>query len=261
MQREKPDTFHNRIIPVLLLDGKGLVKGRHFKDFKYVGDPMNAVRIFNEKDVDELFFLDITATREERIPMIEMIEQIADECYMPFGVGGGIRTIEHIRDILRSGAEKVSVNSVAVENPQLIRNASEMFGRQSIVVSIDVKRNWRNKYVVYTHSGTKKTKLDTIAWAIKAEELGAGEILLNSIDRDGTGSGYDLDIIKAVSDSVEIPVIACGGAGRYHDLISAIDVGHASAVAAGSLFVFHGKHRAVLISYPKDNEWNDLYIT
>lgn len=251
---------NQRIIPVLLLRNGGLYKGVKFKDFKYVGDVMNAVRVFNNKEVDELFLLDITATQDGRTIDTEFMQQVADECYCPFGVGGGIRSINDIKSVLRSGAEKVSINTASVSNPDLVKQASDIFGSQSIVASIDVKKNWYNKYLVYTHSGRKITNLGPVRWAKKMEEMGAGEILLNAIDRDGTGKGLDLDLIKIVTDAVSIPVIACGGAGAYTHIIDGIKVGGASAVAAGSLFVFHGPHRSVLINYPEDNAW-DNYMT
>jgi cyclase len=243
-----------RVIPCLLLRGEGLEKGVRFKNYKYVGDPINAVRIFSEKEVDELLFLDIFATRENRIPLPDFIQRIADESFMPFGVGGGIRTVQDIRRLLSAGAEKVSINTAAVENPPLIKEASEVFGSQSIVVSIDAKQGWSGSYRVYTRAGTNRTKLDPVSWALQVEDLGAGEILLNSIDRDGTMKGYDLDLIKSVTDAVNIPVIACGGAGKAQDLGDAIRIGGAAAAAAGSLFVFHGPKRAVLINFPSSEE-------
>jgi cyclase len=246
---------HPRVIPVLLLKGDGLYKGVQFKNYKYVGDPINAVRIFNDKDVDELLFLDITAAADGRFISPDLVQRVADESYMPFGVGGGIRSVEQIRQLLKAGAEKVSINTAAVENPDLIRAASELAGRQSVTVAIDVRRNWLGKYHVYTHSGARKTDLDPLEWALKAEGLGAGEILVNSIDRDGTGKGYDLEITRKLADAVKIPVIACGGAGKYADCVEAIEQGHASAAAAGSLFVFVGPHRSVLINYPDEGIW------
>jgi len=239
-----------RVIPVLLLRRDGLVKGIHFKNHKYVGDPMNAVRIFNAKNVDELFLLDITATTECRSPDIDFVQRVADEAYMPFGVGGGIRSVADMQRLIRAGAEKVSINTAAVENPDLIRQASDVFGRQSVVVSVDVGHSWRGRASVYTHSGTRRVNLDPVAWTQKAEELGAGEILLTSIERDGIRRGYALDLVRAVADAVQIPIIACGGAGRFEDLEAVVKEGHASAAAAGSLFVFNGPHRAVLVQYP-----------
>jgi imidazole glycerol-phosphate synthase subunit HisF len=243
-----------RIIPVLLLRGDGLVKGIQFKDYKYVGDPMNAVKIFSTKEVDELLFLDIFATTENRAISVDLIRKIADEAYMPFGVGGGIRTVGEIKSLLAAGAEKISLNTAAVENPGLIEEAAGFSGSQSVVVSIDVSKNWKGNYQVFTHSGNKPTGLHPLDWAIKAEKHGAGEILLNSINRDGTGKGYDLDLITEVSKAVTIPVIACGGAGKMQDLADAIHVAGASAVAAGSFFVFYGTKRAVLINFPPDGE-------
>lgn len=242
-----------RVIPILLLRGEGLVKGTKFKDYVYLGDPINAVHIFDEKEVDELIFLDISATLENRIPSLEYIAGIADECYMPFAVGGGIKNLEQIQAILHAGAEKVSINTSAVENPGLITEAAKLCGSQSVVVSIDVRKGWGNSYQVYTHSGSKKTKLDPVQWAKRAEELGAGEILLTSIDLDGTMNGYDLNLIQSVSKAVTVPVISCGGAGKVEHLVEAMRNG-ASAVAAGSMFVFHGRRRAVLISYPTEEE-------
>ena len=243
-----------RIIPCLLLKGRGLVKGVRFKNHVYVGDPINTVEIFNTKEVDELLFLDITATHEKRIPSLELIQQLADECLMPFSVGGGIRSIQHIRDILSQGAEKVCINTAAVENPGLIQEASKYFGSQSIIVSIDFKQNRRNQYELYIRCGKKRVRqLEMLSFIQQMEELGVGEILLNSIDRDGTMSGYDLELIQTVSDQVKVPLIALGGAWTDQELKDGIEVGGASAVAAGSKFVFHGERRAVLINYPDHN--------
>lgn len=240
-----------RVIPCLLLKNHGLVKTVRFKEAKYVGDPVNAVKIFNEKEVDELSLLDITATIEMRKPNFTLIRDIASECFMPFSYGGGIRSIEDIREIIGPGAEKVIVNSYAVENPDFISKASRLFGSQSIVVSIDVKKGSSNRYEIYTYSGTKNTVVDPISFAVKMAKLGAGEIFLSSIDRDGTQQGYDLDVIRRMTGALDIPVIACGGAGSLEDFADAVHKAGASAVAAGSFFVFHGKHRAVLISYPE----------
>ena len=248
-----------RVIPVLLLRGEGLVKGIRFKNYCYVGDPINAVRIFNEKEVDELFFLDITATRENRRPSLEFIQDIADECYMPFGVGGGIKTIDDIKAILYAGAEKVSINTAAVLNPHLITEASSLFGSQAVVVSIDYRTRKLGGLEVFTHSGTKGTKLDPVEWAARVAELGAGEILLNCIDRDGKMEGYDLRTISRVAETVNIPVIACGGAGTIEHLAKVVSEGNASAVAAGSMFIFHGRNRAVLINYPNSSELQKIF--
>jgi cyclase len=248
-----------RVIPVLLLQDKGLVKTIKFKDPKYVGDPINAVKIFNDKGVDELIFLDITATRDRRGPLFEYLKEIATECFMPFGYGGGIRTLEHAKRILSLGSEKVIINSYAVENPSFIKEAAKVIGNQSVVLSIDVKKNLFGKYEIWTHCGTKNTRINPVRFAQEMELAGAGEIMVNSIDNDGTMSGYDLELIQQVSSAVSIPVVACGGAGSANDLSSAVKDGGASAAAAGSLFVFHGKHRAVIITYPDHETLKNLF--
>jgi len=239
-----------RVIPCLLLKGQGLVKTIKFKKPKYVGDPINAVKIFNDKEVDELIFLDIEATVEGRSPPIKLISEIASECFMPLSYGGGLRDLGDIKTIFNLGVEKVIINSFAIENPVFVREASKRYGNQSIVVAIDVKRNSSGKYEVFSFGGRKKAKLNLVEHVKEMEKLGAGEIFLNSIDRDGTMEGYDIEMIKRVTEAASIPVIACGGAGRINDFAEAVRKGGASAVAAGSMFVFHGRHRAVLITYP-----------
>lgn len=239
-----------RIIPCLLLKNTGLIKTVRFKNPKYLGDPLNIVRIFNDKEVDEIVLLDTTATIENRPPLFESISKIAGECFMPLCYGGGVRSLDDIKTLFNLGIEKVAVNSFAVEDPLFITKASEMFGNQSIVVSIDVKKNPLGKYKVFTHGGKKPAGLSPVEFAMEMEKNGAGELLLTSIDLDGTMEGYDLKLIESVSSAVSIPVIACGGAGSIQHLKDAITVGKASAAAAGSLFVFHGPHRAVLINYP-----------
>ncbi len=248
-----------RVIPCLLLKDLGLVKGINFNKHKYVGDPINAVRIFSEKEADELIFLDISASKNKRIISLEFIEKIADECFMPFAVGGGIRTVEQIRQILYAGAEKVCINSAAVENPLLIKEASERFGVQSVIASIDVKRGLFGKSRVYIQNGRKKTQYEPVAFAKKMEAMGAGEILINSINHEGLMDGYDLDLIKSVSDAVGIPVIAGGGAGTIDDFQTAVNKGNASAVCAGSMFVFYGPKRAVLITFPKRKDLEGIF--
>ena len=237
----------------------GLVKTIKFKNPTYLGDPINAVKIFNDKEVDELLFLDITATIEHRRPPIEFITKIAEECFMPLGYGGGIRQTEDIKQILSLGVEKVSINSYAVENPAFINAAADLVGSQSIVVSIDVKKDLLGRYKVFTHRGRKNTGLDPIEFAVEMEKRGAGEIFLNSIDRDGSMQGYDLELIKKVSEAVRVPVVACGGAANINDLSQAVKQGGASAAAAGSLFVFQGRRRAVLISYPTPTELENAF--
>jgi cyclase len=248
-----------RVIPCLLLRGQGLVKTVQFKDAKYVGDPINAVKIFNEKEVDELILLDILATIEQRRPPLRLIFEVASECFMPLCYGGGICSLDDIKEIFNLGVEKVAINTSAINNPYFIKGAAEKFGSQSIVVAIDVKKNLLGEYEVFTHGGRKSAKLDPVRLAMEIEEMGAGEIFLNSIDRDGTMQGYDIELIKKVTEAVSIPVIACGGAGKLSDFAVAIKEGGASAVAAGSLFVFHGEERAVLISYPSVRELEHIF--
>ncbi|MCR4329110.1 MAG: AglZ/HisF2 family acetamidino modification protein [Candidatus Roizmanbacteria bacterium] len=243
-----------RVIPCLLLKNGGLVKTVKFKLPKYVGDPINAIKIFNEKEVDELILLDTTATIYGKPPPMKIIEEVASECFMPLGYGGGVRRLEDIKAIFNAGVEKIVINSYAFENPDFIRQAADQFGSQSIVVSIDVKKGFLGKYQTCTHSGKKSTKQCPVDFAIQMENAGAGEILLNSIDRDGTMEGYDVDLLRCVSEKVGIPVVACGGAGKLEHFTTALTEGKVSAVAAGSFFVFQGKHRAVLISYPSTKE-------
>jgi cyclase len=246
-------------MPCLLLRGKGLVKTIKFKDPTYLGDPINAVRIFNEKETDELIFLDITASLEKRSVYLDVVKQIGDECFMPFAVGGGIRSIQTIRDILSAGAEKVVINSYAAENPSFIKEAAAIFGNQSIVVSIDVKKKLLGKYESYIYGATQSTKRDPVEFSQLMEHMGAGEIVINSINQDGMREGFDLNLIHAVSSAVTIPVIACGGAGNLGHIVDAVHNG-AAAVAAGSLFVFHGRRRAVLINYPTREELKTLFL-
>jgi len=248
-----------RVIPCLLLRNKGLVKTVKFKNPTYLGDPINAVKIFNDKEVDELVFLDITATAEGRKPPFDYLAEIASECFMPLGYGGGVRDIADVKRIIGVGVEKIIINSYAVENPLFVRQAADLTGSSSVVVSLDVRKNWLGKHQVYTRGGMKNTSLDPVKLAVQMATIGAGEILLNSIDHDGAMQGYDLDLIKQVAEAVDIPVIACGGAGCMSDFAKAIQVGKASAVAAGSMFVFQGKHRAVLISYPTQQELQQTF--
>lgn len=248
-----------RVIPCLLLKGSGLVKTTKFKNPKYIGDPINAVNIFNEKEADELIFLDITASIEKRRPNFKLVSEIASECFMPFAYGGGISQIEDVKELFKLGVEKIVINSALHHNPGLITECAKIYGSQSIIGSIDVKKNFFGKYEVYSNSGTINTKLDPVRFAKQIEELGIGEIFINSIDRDGTQSGYDGKLIKSITTTVNVPVIACGGAGNKADFKEAVSQFGASAVAAGSFFVFHGKHKAVLITYPPYNELVELF--
>lgn len=251
--------FRPRIIPILLLKNSGLYKTVKFKDPKYVGDPINAIKIFNEKEVDEMAFLDITAAREEKEPNFAMLQDIASECFMPLGYGGGIKSVEMIREILNVGVEKAIINTQAVKNPKLISDAVEYFGRSTIVVSIDAKKNFFGKYQVYINDGMEKTNLEPVSWAKEVERLGAGEIIINAIEHDGTLKGYDFDLIKAVASAVDVPVIAAGGASSMTDFVKAVRECDASAVAAGAYFVFQGKHRAVLITYPEQRDIKNAF--
>ncbi|HTI11063.1 MAG TPA: AglZ/HisF2 family acetamidino modification protein [Puia sp.] len=242
-----------RVIPVLLLSKGGLVKSVRFKSHKYVGDPINAVKIFNEKEIDEIVVLDIDASRERRGPNLAQISELAGEAFIPLAYGGGISTIDEVKKLFYLGIEKVVLNYQAFANPALISEAAKLVGSQSVVVSVDVKKNIFGKYKVYVKNGAESTGLDPLAFTSKMQEAGAGEIFLNSIDRDGTYGGYDLELIRNLSHQLSIPLIACGGASGLDDFTSAIDSG-ASAVAAGSLFVFQRPHNAVLISYPSQKD-------
>jgi cyclase len=248
-----------RIIPCLLLRNNGLVKTVKFKESTYIGDPINTVKIFNEKEVDELFFLDIDATRLKKEPPYALIQNIASECFMPFAYGGGIHSLEQIEKIIKSGAEKVIINTQAFLGKNFLKEAVIQFGSSTIGVSIDVKKEFLKGNVVYIKGGTQSTGMAPVEYAKKIESEGAGEILINSIDRDGVMEGYDIELIKSVSSVVKIPIIACGGAGKLTDFSLAFKQGGASAVAAGSFFVFHGRRRAVLITYPSYSEISNLF--
>lgn len=249
-----------RIIPCLLLRDKGFVKTRCFKDPVYLGDCFNIVRLFNEKEVDELFILDITASPAGRSPNFDLLHEIAGECFMPVAYGGGVRTLEDMRRLFKAGIEKISLNTQYVKKPDLVRDASKEFGSQSVIVSIDVRRKLFGRYEVYINGGRQGTGQDPIVMAKRAADMGAGEILLTNIDRDGTMAGYDLEIIRQVSEAVSIPLVACGGAGSLRHLHEVLHQGGASAAAAGSFFVFYGRLRAVLITYPaKDHLKSEVY--
>jgi cyclase len=245
--------LRTRVMPCLLLRGSGLVKTVRFKDSKYIGDPINTVRIYNEKEVDELIVLDITATPESKPPPFEIIADVASECFMPLTYGGGVRNLDDIKKIFALGVEKVAVNTHAVENPEFIRQAAEMFGSQSILAAIDVKKTMLGKYRVCTSGVRNVTKIDPVEHARNLAHMGAGEILLTSVDRDGTFAGYDCKLIEQVTGAVTVPVIACGGAGKIEDFAHAKRAG-ASALAAGSMVVYQGPHRAVLVNFPSKHD-------
>jgi imidazole glycerol-phosphate synthase subunit HisF len=251
--------YRPRVIPVLLLQNLGLVKSIRFKDYRYIGDPINAVRLFNDLRADELVFLDITASKEKRKISLDFVRKVGDECNMPFSVGGGIRTVGDIREILNSGAEKVIINTAAAEDPDFVKLASEEFGSSTIVVSIDVKKKFMGNSIVWIYSGSKATSYDPLVYARLMAEKGAGELIIQSMTYDGMMEGYDLGLISEISNAVTIPVIACSGAGNLQDLKLAISKGNASAVAAGSLFVYFGPRRAVLINYPAQDELLKLF--
>ena len=250
--------LQSRIIPCLLLHKNGLVKTVKFQKPKYVGDPINAVKIFNEKEVDELMVIDIDATVENREPHYDQIEDIVSEAFMPVCYGGGITTTEQMRRLFRSGVEKISLSAAAFNNMELVSHAAQQFGSQSILVTLDIKKKWTGKYCLVSNNGKKKYDQDPIQAAMKMEELGAGELIINSVDRDGVGEGYDITYLKQLTDLVNIPVVALGGAGTVEHLRSVIIEGGVSAAAAGSMFVFHGRHRAVLISYPTHDNIQEL---
>jgi len=251
--------LHPRIIPCLLVHNKGLVKTTKFQDPKYVGDPINAVKIFNEKEVDELMVIDIDATVNNREPDYKMIKNLAIECRMPFCYGGGIKTLTQAQRIFSLGVEKIAVSSIAVENSQIIFEMAKMFGNQSVVVVLDAKKKkLSNKYELYTHNAKKSTGIDPTAFAVKVQEMGAGEIILNSIDQDGVMKGYDMNLIRKIRDAINIPLTVLGGAGSLVDIGAVIKEHGIVGVAAGSLFVFVGKYRAVLINYPTPLEKHDL---
>lgn len=248
-----------RIIPCLLVKSGGLVKTVNFADPKYVGDPINAVRIFNEKEVDELVVLDIDATAENREPDYTMIANLAAECRMPLCYGGGVKTVEQVQKIISLGVEKVALSAAAVRAPDLISAAAAKVGRQSIVVVMDVKKSGPlQRYEVFTHNGTRGTGLGPVELAKRVEMLGAGEVVVNSIERDGEMKGYDVDLIAHVREEISVPMTVLGGAGSLEDIARLIRQFGTIGAAAGSLFVFKGVYRAVLINYPSRSEKDAL---
>lgn len=239
-----------RIIPCLQLIDHSLVKTVRFGKYGYIGDPVNTVRIFNELEVDELCFLDIRASLEKRSPTIKILSEIADECFMPLSYGGGIRDLDTAIRILSIGFEKVVINTAAIDNPSLITQIARHSGNQSVIGSIDVKKNIFGSYHIYSTDGTIRVERDPVKWAKELESLGAGELLLTSMDRDGTWNGFDIEITRRISDAVSIPVIANGGAGRLEHIREVIHNGKASAVSLGSMVVYQQKNMGVLVNFP-----------
>lgn len=242
--------FRPRIIPVLLLKDLALVKSVQFKNYKYIGDPINAVRIFNELEADELVFLDITASKRNRLISLEFVTAVGEESQMPFCVGGGISTLQDIKAVIAAGAEKVVLNTSAGRDPDFVKAASDEFGSSTIVVCMDVKRTFLGVERAWILGGSRATRFSALDFAKLMEDQGAGELIVQSIERDGTMRGYDIDLIQSISQAVSIPVIALGGAGRVEDLVHAYRYGFANGLAAGSLFVYRDKSRGVLINYP-----------
>lgn len=240
--------LENRIVVCLLISDGALVKTVRFQRPGYLGDPLNAVRIFNEFEVDELLFLDIGASARSTPIRFDLIREISEQCFMPLAYGGGITNLEQMRSLFQSGVEKVCLNSAALRTPSLIKEASRAFGSQSIVVSVDVKKDWLGRPRVWNQG--KSTGRVPLDWCLEAEKAGAGEILLTSVERDGCWSGYDLPLVKHITESLRIPVVASGGAGSLQDLGQVISEAGASAAAAGSLFVYQRKGMGVLLSYP-----------
>lgn len=251
--------LYPRIIPCLLVHNKGLVKTTKFKNPKYVGDPINAVKIFNEKEVDELIVLDIDASVYGYEPNYKLIEHLAVECRMPLCYGGGIKTVKQAQNIFNLGVEKISISSIAIENPSIITELADRVGKQSVVVVLDIKKKaLSSKYEVFIHNGKKGTGLDPVTFVSELQRLGAGEVVINSIDQDGVMSGYDLNILKQIREKISIPLTVMGGAGNFEDISKIISEFGIIGVAAGSLFVFKGKFRAVLINYPLPNEKDEI---
>lgn len=250
--------YRPRIIPVLLLKNLGLVKSIRFKDYKYIGDPINAVKIFNELKADELVFLDIEATKQNRLISLDFVRDVGEEANMPFAVGGGVSSLEDIQKLIQAGAEKVIINSAAL-NPGFIEEATKEFGSSTISVCIDYKKKLFGGTKTWIYSGVKSTNFSPIEFARMMQDAGAGELIIQSIERDGTMAGYDLDLLKSISQSVTIPVVALGGAGKIEHLSLAINEAHMNGLAAGSMFVYQGSNRGVLINYPDKKEKQDVF--
>lgn len=248
-----------RIIPSLLIQDNGLVKTVNFKNPKYVGDPINAVKIFNEKEVDELAIFDIDATVKNIEPNYSLIERLANQSRMPLCYGGGVKTVEQAQKIFSLGIEKIALSSAVLKDPSLISKIAERVGAQSVIVVLDVKKKTFGGYEIYTHNGKKATGLDPVKFVEKTQQLGAGEIVINSIDQDGVMKGYDMTLIQKIREKTSLPLTVLGGAGSLSDIEKVIDSHGVIGVAAGSLFVFKGIYKAVLINYPSKEEKNEMF--
>jgi cyclase len=251
--------YRPRIIPVLLLRNNVLYKSVKFKEYKYIGDPINAVKLFNELKADELIFLDIHASREKRTIPVSLIKDIGEEANMPFAVGGGIRTTAQISEIISAGAEKVIINTFALENPGFIYEAANAFGSSTICVCMDVIRNFQGKKYLRKYNGEKFKQYSPAVFAKMMENAGAGEIMVQSVDNDGTMKGYDIELLHEISSAVTIPVVAMGGAGNLKHMKEAYQVVNVNGLAAGSFFIYHDQNKGVLINYPEKNEIRDIF--
>ena len=250
-----------RVIPILLIKEKGLVKTKKFKSPKYIGDPINSVRIFNEKEVDEIIILDIEASKKTQGPDFSLLKDIAAEAFMPLGYGGGIKSVDEVKKIFELGFEKIVINSSSYDSYKIIEDSARMFGSQSIVGCIDIKQSIFSKRFLYSHSGQKKQKISIDNHINNLINAGIGELIIQTIHLDGTKKGYDLNFLKKVSKSIKIPSIGLGGAGELCHLVAAIDKTDLSAVAAGSIFVYFGTHDAVLINYPERDVIENLFCS
>lgn len=239
-----------RVIPCLTLKNGSLVKTVRFKNPNYIGDPINAVKIFNEKEVDEIIILDISATKEGREPNFELIQDITEEAFMPLAYGGGIKTLDHIKKLFLIGVEKVVLNSTSFLDGKVVKQAVELFGSQSIVGSMDIKKSFLGKQYVYTHSGKKNTKKTPLEYLNYLENLGVGEVFVNFIDLDGMMSGYNIETSKLLGEKASVPLVICGGAGSLSDIQKLVYEANINSISAGSIFIYHGKHNGVLINYP-----------
>lgn len=252
--------LRTRIIPCLLLKNESLVKTVKYKEYNYIGDPVNTVRIFNELEVDELMFLDIFASKENRKINFKILQDIANECFMPLSYGGNIKSLDDTKKIFEIGFEKVVINSNAFNNLKLIEEIAKYSGNQSVVGSIDVKKSFWGKQKVYSHHGRKKQNVDIVQWAKELENAGVGELLITSVDREGSWDGYELELIKSVSDNVQVPVIANGGCGKAEHIGEVVKKAHASACAVGSMVVYQKKGMGVLVSFPDRKNLEEVLI-